>query len=275
MKRKFIAVISDATGATAERVVRAMLEQFENVDVDVEVIPQVTSVSQIKEIVARTRQRAGLVAYTLVETGLRSEIAALASEAGVNTVDLIGPLLHALGRFLAATPSHRPGFRFDRADPEHFRRLEAVSFTVRHDDGLNLGEVGLADLVVVGPSRTSKTPLCAYLAHTRGLKAANVPLALGVEPPSVLEELPPRRVVGLTMRADVLSAIRRERLKTLGTRDIDYAQPEHVTRELKYCHQIYRRPPPWPVVDVTGKSIEEIAVAACALTADAPAPPEK
>ena len=145
-----------------------------------------------------------------------------------------------------------------------------MSFTVRHDDGLNLSSIHEADIVITGPSRTSKTPISVYLAHTRGLKVANVPLALGVEPFKKLSELRPRQVVGLTMRAGVLAEVRRERLKDVGNPNIDYAQISFVERELRHCHQVYRRPPPWTVVDVTGKSIEEIAVEICALTVDAP-----
>jgi regulator of PEP synthase PpsR (kinase-PPPase family) len=267
---KYICVISDATGLTAERVVRATLEQFESVPVDLELVPQVTTDAQIAAIVAGAEKRAGLVAYTLVSATLRGEIAARANEAGVPTVDLMGPILHALARFLSAAPTERPGFRYDRADAEHFKRLEAVSFTVCHDDGLNVQDCALADCVIVGPSRTAKTPLSAYLAHTRGLRVANVPLAVGVAPPEQLKALPPRRVAGLTMNAVLLSSIRQERVKQLGAFDIRYAQREHVEEELKFCHAFYRRPPAWPVVDVTNKSIEEVAAAVCAVTIDAP-----
>ena len=267
---KYICVISDATGMTAERVVRATLAQFEHVKVEMDLVPMVQTVAQIKEIVERAKERRGLVAYTLVDVLLRSEIVSLTNEAGIATVDLMGPLMTALSTFLMAEPAHEPGL-FSRADSDHYERLEAVSFTVRHDDGLGLHEAHLADIVLVGPSRTSKTPLSVYLAHTRGLKVANIPLALGVEPYPELSSLALGQVVGLTMRADVLSQVRRQRLKGMNEPEIKYADLDHVEQELRHCHQIYRRPPPWPVVDVTGKSIEEIANEVCALTIDSPA----
>jgi len=268
---KYVCVISDATGATAERVVRATLAQFEDVEVTLELVRDVKSVEQLREIVARTKARKGLVAYTLVEPGLRNEIVSLANEAGVITVDLMGPLMTTLSNFLTAEPKRRPGL-FSPPGEEHYKHLESVSFTVRHDDGLNIDTLQQADLVIVGPSRTSKTPLSVYLAHTRGLKVANIPLALGVQPFEELRRLGPGQVVGLTMRADVLSQVRRQRLKDLGTEELSYADLSHVEKELHFCHEVYRTPPPWPVVDVTAKSIEEIAAEVCALTVDSRSP---
>jgi regulator of PEP synthase PpsR (kinase-PPPase family) len=266
---KYICVISDATGATAERVVRATLAQFSHVDVELDLVPKVTTVPKIRALVRRAQARKGLIAYTLVETPLRSEIASLANEAGVATVDLMGPLMTALSKFLTVEPAHLHGL-FSQTGDEHYRRLEAVSYTVRHDDGLGMHAIREADLVIVGPSRTSKTPLSVYIAHTRGLKVANVPLALGVAPFRELDQLPQRKVVGLTMRAGVLSQVRQERLKEMGNPKIEYADQSHVERELKFCHEVYRSPPAWAVVDVTGKSIEEIASEICALTVDHP-----
>jgi regulator of PEP synthase PpsR (kinase-PPPase family) len=230
---------------------------------------EVKTVEQVREAVNRARERQGLIAYTLVDSELRNEIVFLANEAGIVTVDLIGPLMTALGTFLTAEPAHLPGL-FAQAGDEHYQRLEAVSFTVRHDDGLSSHDAHLADIVLVGPSRTSKTPLSVYLAHTRGLKVANIPLVLGLPPLEELNKLGNRQVVGLTMRANVLSQVRRQRVQEMGEAPGEYAELSYVERELKFCHEIYRSPPIWPVVDVTGKSIEEIASEICALTVDAP-----
>ncbi|MBI4600552.1 MAG: kinase/pyrophosphorylase [Planctomycetes bacterium] len=256
-------MLSDATGATAQRIVRAALAQFGGREMVVDLVSEVTTVEEIRRAVKKTAKLRGLIAYTLVETGLRSEIASLANEAGVATVDLLGPLMSALGDHLTAEPAHKPGL-FRQPGEEHYQRLEAVSYAVRHDDGQCLHELPTADIVIVGPSRTAKTPISVYLAHTRGLKVANVPLALGLEPPEELKALPPRQVVGLTMNANVLSRIREERLKQMGSPDIEYAGLDHVKRELERCHEVYRRPPAWAVIDVTGKSIEEIAGSICA-----------
>jgi [pyruvate, water dikinase]-phosphate phosphotransferase / [pyruvate, water dikinase] kinase len=265
-KRHIVTVISDGQGVTAERVVRATLTQF-NRSVGIDLINHVDTVAQIEEAVGRTGSRNGILAYTLVNKTLRNEIVSLANEAGVIAVDLLGPLMAAISDVLASAPSHQPGL-YSEPSAEHYERLEAVSFTVRHDDGLIPHEMSLADLVIVGPSRTSKTPLSVYLAHTRGLKVANVPLALGVEPFEELKEIDPSRVVGLTMNADLLARVRRVRLAEMGEPNIAYAQYEHVQSELKFCHEFYRRPPGWAVVDMTGKSIEEVASTVCSLTVD-------
>lgn len=265
---KHICVLSDATGKTAERVVRATLSQFPDVRVSLDVVGKVETVEQVRDAIEKARRRGGLVAFTVVEPTLRSEVVSLANEAGVDTVDLLGPLLTVLSEFLAARPLRRPGL-FAEPGEEMYRHLEAVSFTVRHDDGLALSEVDLAQVVLVGPSRTSKTPLSVYIAHTRGLRVANVPIALGIDPSPHLKDLPPFRVVGLTIRADVLSRIRRQRLEEMGKPDIQYAQLPHVEEELRFCHRFYLQAPSWPVVDVTSKSIEEVAMEVCAHTIDA------
>ncbi len=265
-RSRYICVISDATGATAARVVRATLSQFKNQEVLLDLVGKVKTAQQIRKVVDKAKELNGLIAYTLVDPTLRSEIASLASEAGIATVDLIGPLMSALSEFLTTKPAYEPGL-FQHPGEEHHQRLEAVSFAVRHDDGQCLGEIAAADIVIVGPSRTSKTPISVYLAHTRGLNVANIPLALGVEPFQELNSLKPGRIVALTLNANLLSRIREERLKDMGNPNIEYASLAYVQRELQYCHEIYRRPPPWPVIDITGKSIEEIASAICTVMA--------
>ncbi len=264
--KRLIGVISDASGLTAERVVKATMVQFDHIPYELKLMPNVQTIEQVHDAVAMVKKQKGFLAFTLVSPVLRNETIARANEAGVETVDLIGPLLDTLSTFLSAAPAREAG-RFGKQDAEYYDRLEAISFTVRHDDGLALHEVHLADLVITGPSRTAKTPLSAYLAHTRGLKVANVPLFPELEPPEMLKELDPRRVVGLTMNARVLSAIRRQRAKELGA-TVEYAQIQYVRRDLKHCHLYYQQAPEWTVVDMTHKSIEEVATAICSKTID-------
>ena len=264
MPDKYVCMLSDATGGTAERVVRATLAQFPDATVTLEVIAGIVHIGQIRAAVERVKSRDGLIAYTLVSPALRREIALLAAEAGAATVDLLGPLMTALGEFLTATPSYRPGV-FTDPNAEHYQRLDAIAFTVSHDDGQRTHELEQADVVLVGPSRTSKTPLSVYLAHTRGLKVANVPLVLGIDPFKHLEELTRPCVAGLTMSPQVLSRLRMVRQEHMGASDIQYADLGDVRRELRFCHEVYRRHPTWIVVDVTGKAIEEVAASICSL----------
>jgi regulator of PEP synthase PpsR (kinase-PPPase family) len=263
--RRYVSVASDATGATAERVVRAALAQFSDAHATIKVIPNVRTKEQVRSVVEEAQSRNGLIAYTLVSPHLHDELVLLANEFGLVAIDLLGPLITGLSEFLSARPAYQAGLYTHPGD-EHYSLLESVSFTVHHDDGQRIHELDKADVVIVGPSRTSKTPLSVYLAHTRGLKVANVPLALGVEPFAVLDRLDQKCVVALTINADVLSRIRSVRQDQLGAADIEYASREHVRRELHFCHALYRRHPAWALVDVTGKAIEEIAATVCRAT---------
>ncbi|HLU49696.1 MAG TPA: pyruvate, water dikinase regulatory protein, partial [Planctomycetota bacterium] len=160
--------------------------------------------------------------------------------------------------FLGADPLNRPTVELPLTE-EYFRRVEAIEFAVKSDDGKEPRNFARADLVLTGVSRTSKTPLSTYLAG-RGLKVANIPLVLDVEPPKELDEVPPHKVVGLTIDPELLIRIRQHRLKQLGMpEDASYGLREHVRAELEYANEIFRRHPDWLIVDVTNRAIEETA----------------
>jgi hypothetical protein len=261
-RTKYIWVISDGSGSTAERVLQASLVQFGHVDVRVERIPDVRATEQIRQIVSTAARRKGLVAYTLVTPELRREIVTRANESSVPTVDLLGPLLTILTSFLAAPPESKPGL-LGELDHSYFKRLDAVGFTVKHDDGHGLHDLRKADVIILGVSRTSKTPLSMYLAYNRGLLVANIPIILGMDPPTELFKADQRKVVGLTINPDLLVRLRQTRVAQLVHPDINYGDVKHVIQELKYSHQIFRTNSRWPVIDVTGKAIEEIANDVC------------
>ncbi len=263
-KNKYIWVISDGSGSTAERVLQASLVQFGSKDVVVERIPDIRTREQITEIVNQAARNKGLVAYTLVTTELRNEIVTRANECKVPTVDLLGPLLTTLTTFLASSPESKPGL-LGELDHHYFRRIDAVGFTVKHDDGHGLHDLRKADVVIVGVSRTSKTPLSMYLAYTKGLLVANVPIILGMDPPTELFQIDQKRIVGLTVNPDLLVNLRQTRLAQLVHADINYGDAEHVIEELRYSHEIYRENPVWLVIDITGKAIEEMANEVCSL----------
>jgi len=263
-KTKHIWVISDGSGSTAERVLRASLVQFGHEDVKVERIPDVRTSEQIKGIVNTAAKKKGLVAYTLVTPELRKEIATRANELAVPTVDLLGPLLTTLTTFLASPPESRPGL-LGELDHHYFQRIDAVGFTVKHDDGHGLHDLPKADVVIVGVSRTSKTPLSMYLAYNKGLLVANVPIILGLDIPVQLFKIDQKKVMGLTINPDLLVSLRQTRLAQLAHADINYGDAKHVIDELKYSHQIFRQNPKWSVIDITGKAIEEVANEVCGL----------
>ncbi|KPL01280.1 MAG: hypothetical protein AMJ91_00545 [candidate division Zixibacteria bacterium SM23_73_3] len=263
-KIKYIWVISDGSGSTAERVLQASLVQFGHENVKVERIPDIRTREQIRQIVNTAAKRKGLVAYTLVTPQLRKEIATRANESNVPTVDLLGPLLTTLTTFLAAPPESKPGL-LGELDHHYFRRIDSVGFTVKHDDGHGLHDLRKADVVIIGVSRTSKTPLSMYLAYNKGLLVANIPIILGMDPPSELFKVDQKRIVGLTINPDLLISLRQTRLAQLAHADINYGDAKHVIDELKYSHQIFRQNPKWSVIDITGKAIEEMANEVCSL----------
>lgn len=263
-RTKYIWVISDGSGSTAERVLQASLVQFGDKEVVVERIPDIRTREQIKEIVRQASRKKGLVAYTLVTLELRNEIATRANEYKLPTVDLLGPLLTSLTTFLASSPESKPGL-LGELNHHYFQRIDAVGFAVKHDDGRGLYDLRKAEVVIVGVSRTSKTPLSMYLAYTKGLLVANIPLILGIDPPPELFDIDQKRVVGLTVNPDLLVNLRRTRLARLVHADINYGDAEHVIEELKYSHNIFRKNPLWMVIDITGKAIEEMANEVCSL----------
>jgi len=264
---KYIWVICDGSGSTAERVLQASLVQFGHENVTVERIPDVRTKRQIEDIIKRASKHKGLVAYTLVSTKLRNEIATRSNEYNVPTVDLLGPLLTSLSSFLASSPEAKPGL-LDKLDHHYFKRIDAVGFAVKHDDGQRLEDLPKADVVITGVSRTSKTPLSMYLAYNKGLLVANVPIVLGLDPPVQFFKINQKKIVGLTINPDLLISLRQTRLAQLAHVDINYGEAQHVKDELKYSHEIFRKNPKWSVVDITGKAIEEVANEVCSLTVE-------
>jgi regulator of PEP synthase PpsR (kinase-PPPase family) len=253
-----IDVVSDSTGETAERVVRAAILQFPARKTRVRIHQRVRDTDTAREVVEAAARDGGLVVFTIVSPELREFIHQLCYEKKVEAVDVIGALLGKLSGFLDAEPLGKPSVALPLSE-EYFRRIEAVEFAVKNDDGKEPRNLKKADLILAGVSRTSKTPLSTYLAN-RGIKVANVPLVLGVGLPEELHEVQHDRIVGLTIGIDQLCEIRRARLRQLGMPpDTNYGLREHVREELDYAHAIFRQHPTWPVVDVTGRAIEETA----------------
>lgn len=255
---KVIYVVSDSTGETAERVTRATLLQFPNHRIRLKIERRVRDRRALTAILESAAAQEAMVVFTLVRPELRDHFNEVASRLQVRHVDVIASLIHHVGHYLEADPMNIPTAELPLS-PEYFRRVEALEFAVKSDDGKEPRNLDKADLVLVGVSRTSKTPLSTYLAG-RGLKVANVPIVLGVALPKEIYELPGYRVVGLTIDVDQLRDIRKQRLQQLGMpADANYGLRDHVKAELEYAHSILRENPEWMVVDVTNCAIEETA----------------
>src|SRR5678816_2434068 len=203
---KTVMIISDATGETAERMVRAATLQFSE-PVQINLFSRVRLETELEQILEKASELRALVVFTVVNAEERDLIGNLVERYNIETVDLIGALISKLAMFLGSAPAGVPGLLHSITD-DYFRRIEAVEFAVKNDDGAEPRNLPKADLVLVGISRTSKTPLSTFLAQQKGLKCANVPLVLGVEPPGELDQIEPSKVFGLTIQPDVLMRIR-------------------------------------------------------------------
>jgi hypothetical protein len=252
-----IYAVSDATGQTAEGVVRAALTQFDASEVRLTRYGGVRTPAQVREIVNEAKQSGGFIVHTLVSEEMRRLVLNEGRAANVATIDLMGPLLARLTDLLASQPRAQPGL-FQAFDTAYLQRIDAIDFSVRHDDGRNIQDLDRAEIILVGVSRTSKTPLSIYLAY-RGWRVANVPIVLGIKPPDRLFELPRRRVIGLIVRPDRLAELRKARVEHMGTRILGYADLEHINQEVAFAYEIFSKRPDWPLVDVTTKPVEETA----------------
>lgn len=256
---KPIFVISDSTGDTAAASVRAALAQFQSYLVHVSTYSHVTDKRRIEALVRLASKENALVVFTLVNLEFREHLRERCSSSDVPCIDLIGPLLVTLQDHLGGDPAAGIPGRRTLLNDEYFRRIEAVEFTVKHDDGAEPRHLHKSDVVLSGVSRTSKTPLSTYLAQ-KGLKVANIPIVLGIEPPPELFEIDQQRIFGLTIEPEALHAIRMARIRNLGlTANSNYGSIEHIYMELDYAHEIFRSNPSWPVIDVTRRAIEETA----------------
>lgn len=233
-----IHVISDSLGETGEMVARAASAQFEPGVFRIERLPKITSPEQLRREVGEHCGGACIFLYTLVDQSLRAEMDKLCHE-GIHGVDLLGPAVELLQRSTGFEATGEAGV-IRRTDQEYFERVEAMEFTVSHDDGRNPEGLLDADVVLVGVSRTSKTPLAMYLAF-KGYHVANVPLAPGSAPPEELFRVDKRRLFGLMSNVETLLEIRRERMKELGTWVSGYAEREAVESELEEARSLMRR----------------------------------
>jgi hypothetical protein len=252
-------LLSDSTGETLEVIANACLAQFEGVEVRRHLWPMVRSEGHLDRVLDDVERRPGLVLYTLVNNTLRRDLEQKTRRRGIHAVAALDPVTHALSVVLGREAAGRPG-RQHALDAAYFARVDAIQFTIAHDDGIGSENWEEADIVLAGVSRTSKTPTSIYLAN-RGYKVANIPLVPEAPPPPSLFSLEHPLVVGLTTNPDRLIQIRRNRLLALNQApETDYVDVEAVNAELGFARRIFADNG-WPVIDVTRRSIEETAFA--------------
>lgn len=259
MSQKFhIHLVSDATGETLNAIANAALAQFEGADVQVHSYALVRSEHQLQRSADHIAISPGLVFFTLVNPRLREMLLTRCGSLGITCVDVMERPVTELSKFLGIAETHRPGGQHE-VDQRYLNRIEALNFTIQHDDGQSLETIRDAEVILVGASRTSKTPTCVYLA-IRGVRAANIPLVPGMGIPSVLTHANGSPlIVGLWVSPDRLVQVRRNRLASMGEeRDTNYIDLDSVRAEIAATRKLFEQQE-WPSIDVSRRSIEETA----------------
>ena len=252
-----IYIVSGGAGASGEQLVHTVLAQFPDCSVPVITVGNVRQVEQIEDVVAQARNSGGTIVHTLIDARLRNVLISLARQQDIVAIDLMGELIGRLADVLGQEPLGQPGL-YRKLRHAYFERVAAIEFTMAHDDGRNPPGWSSADVVLVGVSRTGKTPLCIYLS-VLGWRVANIPLVLELPTPPGLFKLNPRRVVGLTIDPDVLLMLRQQRFTRLGAlRPADYVDPDKIREEIQAALKLFHQAG-FAVIDVTDKPIETSA----------------
>jgi len=254
-----IFILSDGTGETAATMIRAALVQYADFNINIVRCKNVRTEEQIESLMDDVHQRRGIIVFTMVSPQMGRKVLELSAQKGLAAVDLMGPLLTTLDNHFGRTASGHTAGLLRATDEQYFKRIEAIEFTVKYDDGKTLNHLNQADIVLVGISRTSKTPLSVFLSH-KGWKVANIPVVLNTPIPKELFEVDQRRVVGLTIDPVSLGRIRKKRLEKFGQDPGgSYANMGHIQKEIEYANEIFRQNRRWPVFDVTDRALEETA----------------
>lgn len=257
MVKEPIYIVSGGHGTSGERVLRTALAQFENEDVPIFIVRDVYDTEKIDHVIEQALENSGSIVHTLVNAELRGYLTKRTQQKNIPSADLMGPVLMLLKRITQKEPIGKPGL-YRELHEEYFKKIEAIEYTVDHDDGRKVDELEKAEIVLTGVSRVGKTPLSMYLS-TLGWKVANVPLMQNVTPPQKLFEIDYRRVVGLTIDPGQLVVYRTHRQQNLGAgKESDYTNPKSLWEELEYASQIFRKGR-FAVVNTTDKPIEESA----------------
>ncbi|MCB0349179.1 MAG: kinase/pyrophosphorylase [Bdellovibrionales bacterium] len=256
----YVYIISDGTGETASALVKAAVVHYAQKDIQIIRCKNVRTDLQVERVIDEIRERKGIIAYTVVSNPLKKKIQQLSSEAGLIAIDLLSPLFHGFDSFFGTvSDENKEAGLLRMVDDTYFKRISAIEYTVKHDDGKDLRDLDEADIILVGISRTSKTPLSVFLSH-KGWKVANIPLVLNVPLPKELFTVDQRKIVGLLIDRQKLSRIRRNRLeKFQQDPGGDYASLQNIHSEIEYATEIFKQNKRWPVFDVTERALEETA----------------
>jgi len=253
-----VIVISDGTGETATSMTRAAITQFQDKEIFFTRYKNVRTIEHIDAIFQEAAIHHDMVVYTIVSPELRAHVKKQSKIEKVRSVDLLGPLLSSFSNVFEMEPDYQPGL-LHAVNDKYFEKVAAVEFTLNHDDGRNIKSLEEADVILLGISRTSKTPLSIYLS-LEGIKVVNVPIIMHMPVPEKIFEIDQRKIFGLTIDPQALHEIRKNRLTRLGVNDDgDYADINKVAEEVEWANNLFSENKRWPVFNVTGKALEETA----------------
>lgn len=260
VEKKRIVIISDGIGDTAREIVDCTLAQFDDSKVSITRHTKVHSNDQIDSIIDEAEKNKSLLIFTIVSKEIHDHLIKVISKREVEYVDLLSPILNKFSSFLDQSPAHKAG-KYRAMDENYFKRVSAMEFVLNNDDGKNIDSIHEADIILVGISRTSKTPLSVYLS-LQGYKVINIPLIPGTKLQSELFKVDQKKIFGLTIAPEQLVKIRGQRLTQLGAESFkgDYADYNNIIKEVDWAEELFSKNTVWPIFDVTNKAIEETAV---------------
>jgi regulator of PEP synthase PpsR (kinase-PPPase family) len=239
--------------------VRAAMVHFGHLETHVVRCKNIRTQGQLEQLIEEAQVRQGMMIHTFASHKLRKFMAEGCGDKGVPAVDLLGPLLEEMAKYLGVDSKTKEVGKLRAVNERYFKRIEAIEYTVKHDDGKLLNDLNKADIVLVGISRTSKTPLSIFLSH-KGWKVANIPLVINTPLPNELFQIDQRKVVGLVIDPEALYRIRRKRLEKFGQDPGgEYASMKHIGKEIEYAMDLFKQNRRWPVFDVTDRALEETA----------------
>ncbi len=250
-----IHMISDSTGETVNSVMRSVMSQFENIEVEEHTWSLVRTQGHLDRVFESISQNPGPVLFTILDHDLQASLANHCRKLRLPCIPVLEKITRELSLYFGVEAKARPGKQY-QLDEDYFHKMDAIHYTLAHDDGQEVDSMDEADIILVGPSRTSKTPTCVYLSY-KGINAANIPIVAGVPLPEKLFEFKKPMVIGLIISPDRLEQIRKSRLLSLNeTHSTDYVDEEKILVEVQEARKLYAKHK-WPVIDVTRKSVEE------------------
>lgn len=252
-----IFAVSDSKGVTVEMAAQVAAAQFRDSETEVRLFANINSKEEIDQILEEARNCNGLIIHSFVKHELSDYIWYEGRLSNVEVVNLLGPLLNRMTNFLHKVPAEKPGL-FTQLNKDYFRRIETTEFAIKHDDGAFTEDLDKAEIILLGVSRTFKTPLSIYLAY-KGWFVANIPIVLDMPLPEIIYKLPPERIYCLVTNPTSLSRLRIVRNEYLQGLVPQYASYDHVKKELKYANYLFSAHPEWSTIKVTAKPIEEIS----------------